>query len=134
MMEAMRVPALALALSFGLLQPILFADCPCDFLCSHKNAFDGGKNAGADDCCSRSGGGSGVQGRESSEDRCFHVEPQTELDGHVPGMDCPPAFCLEILPDPVEPATSKLFETLLPTGHSPPSRSRLYLQYARLLI
>ena len=36
----MKPLALCVATAFAILQPILITDCPCDFLCSHKNAIE----------------------------------------------------------------------------------------------
>jgi hypothetical protein len=131
----MKAAALVLSISFAAIQPVLLTDCPCGFLCEHKNAFESGKNSVPDDCCARTAAGDGVQDPSHGEDRCFHVEPQTELDGPV--LFQLPAFfvCLEFVLPALELAQPETIAQPQASGLSPPARGRpLYLQHSSLLI
>lgn len=133
-MGPMKAAAAILALAFALLQPVSITDCPCWFLCGHKNLIESDQDAALDDCCSRAGEGAGIHRPEPSRDQCLHVEPQTELtrfDVEPPASSWT-AEMVSLLA--VAPAV-ETFDRPFESGLSPPARGRpLYLLHASLRI
>jgi hypothetical protein len=134
-MGRMKALAAALALTFALLQPVSLTECPCGFLCGHKNAIEGAKDAVLDDCCSRAGTGTGLHRPEPTGDLCFHVEPQTEITGFAVEPATPASVETEFIQPPMAVPASDQDDLPFASGLSPPARGRpLYLRHVRFLI
>lgn len=122
----MKGLVLLAALAFGGLQSVTVIDCPCAALCGHKNRCEEAKES-PDDCCRESRNGT------LHEEACFHLEPQTDVDG-PPSVD-PPAPRISFAPclPAIFPATESL-DPIRPS-ESPPARDcPLYLRNSCLLI
>jgi len=132
----MRIAGLLLVLSFASFQSLCIIDCPCGSLCAHKNdCSSAGEEAPQDDCCRQSRAAAGPPVDAPHQKPCFHLEPQTDVDGLT--LDQAPAPELIWILDPV-PSLEFVWEAVLPfhpSGLSPPGESPpLYLQHAALLL
>ena len=76
----MPILVLGLGLLFGISQSLWLTDCPCNLLCRDKNGCDP-KEATEDDCCKQTGAAPHSHEEGKGEGPCFHVEPQTDVDG-----------------------------------------------------
>ena len=131
----MRIAGILLVLGFASFQSLCIIDCPCGSLCAHKNdCSSAGEESAQDDCCRQSRAASPL-GDAPHQKPCFHLEPQTDVDGLT--LDQAPAPELIWILDPV-PSFVVLREAVLPfqpSGLPPPGESPpLYLRHAALLI
>lgn len=117
----MPIVVLGLSLLFGTFQSLWLTDCPCNLLCQDKNTCDP-EEAPEDDCCTEKG---------KKDVPCFHLEPQTDVDGPEQTPDLvPPLVELAVLVSLETPVAS------VEDGTRPrPTRDRpLYLEHSALLI
>lgn len=132
----MRIAGILLVLCFASFQSLCIIDCPCGSLCVHKNdCSSAGEESPQDDCCRQSRAAAGPLGDAPHQKPCFHLEPQTDVDGMT--LEQAPAPELIWILDPV-PSFGLVCEAILPfhpSGLPPPGESPpLYLQHAALLI
>jgi hypothetical protein len=137
MMKRMKGSALLLLLCFAALQLVSITRCPCDTLCGHKNACEEENGEGSrDDCCSQSREASGHRHGGGESDHCFHLEPQTDLDGPTAVDVSAPGPLLDpvLVPKPLLPMAD-YFPRPLSLDLSPPARDGpLFLQHSALLL